>query len=80
VCILRRERNDCARARAGNARARDWIELFGAGMVDPAVYGFVGYDPKKVSGFAFGIGIDRLAMLKYGIDDIRRFFRTMCGF
>ena len=42
-------------------------------MVDPAVYGFVNYDPKKVSGFAFGIGIDRLAMLKYGIDDIQFF-------
>jgi phenylalanyl-tRNA synthetase alpha chain len=50
-----------------------WIELFGAGMVDPAVYGFVNYDAKKVSGFAFGIGIDRLAMLKYGIDDIQVF-------
>jgi phenylalanyl-tRNA synthetase alpha chain len=50
-----------------------WIELFGAGMVDPAVYGFVNYDAKKVSGFAFGIGIDRLAMLKYGIDDIQFF-------
>jgi phenylalanyl-tRNA synthetase alpha chain len=53
-----------------------WIELFGAGMVDPAVYGFVGYDPKKVSGFAFGMGIDRLAMLKYGIDDIQVFFQN----
>ncbi len=53
-----------------------WIELFGAGMVDPAVYGFVNYDAKKVSGFAFGIGIDRLAMLKYGIDDIQVFFRN----
>ena len=53
-----------------------WIELFGAGMVDPAVYGFVDYDPKKVSGFAFGIGIDRLAMLKYGIDDIQVFFQN----
>ncbi len=53
-----------------------WIELFGAGMVDPAVYGFVKYDPKKVSGFAFGIGIDRLAMLKYGIDDIQGFFQN----
>jgi phenylalanyl-tRNA synthetase alpha chain len=53
-----------------------WIELFGAGMVDPAVYGFVGYDAKKVSGFAFGIGIDRLAMLKYGIDDIQAFFQN----
>ncbi len=53
-----------------------WIELFGAGMVDPAVYGFVNYDPKKVSGFAFGMGIDRLAMLKYGIDDIQVFFQN----
>jgi phenylalanyl-tRNA synthetase alpha chain len=53
-----------------------WIELFGAGMVDPAVYGFVNYDPKKVSGFAFGMGIDRLAMLKYGIDDIQVFFQS----
>jgi phenylalanyl-tRNA synthetase alpha chain len=53
-----------------------WIELFGAGMVDPAVYGFVKYDPKKVTGFAFGIGIDRLAMLKYGIDDIQVFFQN----
>ena len=53
-----------------------WIELFGAGMVDPAVYGFVNYDAKKVSGFAFGIGIDRLAMLKYGIDDLQVFFQN----
>ena len=53
-----------------------WIELFGAGMVDPAVYGFVNYDAKRVSGFAFGMGIDRLAMLKYGIDDIQLFFQN----
>jgi phenylalanyl-tRNA synthetase alpha chain len=53
-----------------------WIELFGAGMVDPAVYGFVNYDAKKVSGFAFGMGIDRLAMLKYGIDDMQVFFQN----
>src|SRR6267378_3519252 len=50
--------------------------IFGGGMVDPAVYGFVKYDPKKVSGFAFGMGIDRLAMLKYGIDDIQVFFQN----
>src|SRR5260221_265931 len=53
-----------------------WIEHFCAGMVEPAVYGFVKYDPKKVSGFAFGMGIDRLAMLKYGIDDIQVFFQN----
>jgi len=57
-----------------------WIELFGAGMVDPAVYGFVNYDPKKVSGFAFGMGVDRLAMLKYGIDDIQVFFQNDARF
>ncbi len=57
-----------------------WIELFGAGMVDPAVYGFVNYDAKKVSGFAFGMGIDRLAMLKYGIDDIQVFFQNDARF
>ena len=50
-----------------------WIELLGAGMVDPAVFEAVGYDPEKYTGFAFGIGIERLAMLKYGINDIRAF-------
>ena len=60
----------------GKCKGSGWIELFGAGMVDPAVYGFVNYDPAKVSGFAFGIGIDRLAMLKYGIDDIQVFFQN----
>jgi len=53
-----------------------WIELFGAGMVNPAVYGFVNYDAKKFSGFAFGLGVDRLAMLKYGIDDLQAFFQN----
>ncbi len=47
-----------------------WIELFGAGMVDPAVYGFVKYDAAKLSGFAFGMGVDRLAMMKYGISEL----------
>jgi phenylalanyl-tRNA synthetase alpha chain len=57
-----------------------WIELFGAGMVNPAVYGFVGYDAKKLSGFAFGIGVDRLAMLKYGLGDIQVFFQNDARF
>jgi phenylalanyl-tRNA synthetase alpha chain len=47
-----------------------WIELFGAGMVDPAVYGFVKYDAARLSGFAFGMGVDRLAMMKYGISEL----------
>ncbi len=52
-----------------------WLEILGAGMVDPAVYKFVGYDPEVFSGFAFGMGIERIAMLKFGIDDIQLFFR-----
>jgi len=54
--------------------AKDWLEIMGAGMVDPAVLTNVGYDPDKVTGFAFGLGIERMAMLRYGIDDIRVFF------
>jgi len=51
-----------------------WIELLGAGMVDPNVFGFVNYDPKKLSGFAFGMGVERLAMMTYNVDDIQQFF------
>jgi phenylalanyl-tRNA synthetase alpha chain len=47
-----------------------WIELFGAGMVNPDVYGFVNYDAEKLSGFAFGMGVDRLAMMKYGVSEL----------
>jgi phenylalanyl-tRNA synthetase alpha chain len=53
-----------------------WLEIMGAGMIDPAVFRFVGYDPQKVAGFAFGLGVERIAMLKYGIDDIRLFFQN----
>ncbi len=48
-----------------------WIEVAGAGMVDPRVFGYVGYDAAAVSGYAFGFGIERIAMIKYGIPDIR---------
>ena len=68
--------NSATGATCGKCKGSRWIELFGAGMVDPAVYGFVKYDAKKVSGFAFGMGMDRLAMLKYGIDDIQVFFQN----
>ena len=56
-----------------------WIELLGCGMVDPAVFGFVaqkqpGYDSRKISGFAFGMGVDRIAMMKYGISDISQMY------
>lgn len=53
-----------------------WLEILGAGMVDPNVYQFVNYDPEVYSGFAFGMGIERIAMLKYEIDDIQLFFKN----
>jgi len=51
-----------------------WLEILGSGMVHPALYENVGYDAERYTGFAFGMGIERIAMLKYGIDDIRKFF------
>jgi phenylalanyl-tRNA synthetase alpha chain len=53
-----------------------WIELFGAGMVNPAVYGFVNYDSERLSGFAFGMGVDRLAMMKYGVTEVPLLFQN----
>ena len=53
-----------------------WIEILGAGMVHPNVLKMSGYDPEVYSGYAFGIGIERVAMLRYGIDDIRRFYQS----
>jgi phenylalanyl-tRNA synthetase alpha chain len=55
-------------------RGSGWLEILGAGMIDPNVFTAVGYDPEQVSGFAFGMGVERIAMLKYQIDDIRLFF------
>ena len=66
----------CGGAGCRTCKQSGWIEMFGAGMVNPAVYGFVNYDAKRYSGFAFGLGVDRLAMLKYGIDDLQQFFRN----
>jgi phenylalanyl-tRNA synthetase alpha chain len=53
-----------------------WLEILGCGMVDPEVFKSVGYDPDKYSGFAFGMGIERITMLKFGINDIRLFFEN----
>lgn len=53
-----------------------WIEILGAGMIDPEVFKMVGYDPDVYSGFAFGVGIERMAMLKYGINDIRLYYEN----
>jgi phenylalanyl-tRNA synthetase alpha chain len=54
----------------------DWLEILGCGMVHPMVLKLNGYDPEKVSGFAFGMGIERIAMLLYGIDDLRNFYEN----
>lgn len=53
-----------------------WLEIMGCGMVDPNVFKYVGYDENELSGYAFGMGIERLALLRYGIDDIRLFFEN----
>lgn len=53
-----------------------WLEILGSGMIDPEVFKMVGYDPEQYSGFAFGLGVERIAMLKYGIDDIRLFYEN----
>jgi phenylalanyl-tRNA synthetase alpha chain len=53
-----------------------WLEILGAGMIDPEVFRIVGYNSEKVSGFAFGMGVERIAMLKFGIEDIRQFFQN----
>ena len=53
-----------------------WLEILGAGLIDPEVFKKVGYDPEQCSGFAFGLGVERIAMLKYGITDIRLFYEN----
>jgi len=53
-----------------------WLEILGCGMIDPSVFGFVGYDPEEYTGFAFGMGVERIAMLRHGINDIRLFFEN----
>ena len=53
-----------------------WLEVLGCGMVAPEVFQSVGYDPAEWSGFAFGMGVERIAMLKYGITDLRMFFEN----
>ncbi len=69
--------NCCGKAKAKGCRLcgdSGWLEILGAGMVDPAVLENVDYDPERYQGFAFGIGVERIAMILYGIDDIRLFY------
>ncbi len=70
---------ECAMCRGKGCRVckqTGWLEIMGCGMVDPEVFKGVGYDPEVYTGFAFGMGVERIAMLKYGINDIRLFFEN----
>mgnify|MGYP000085349685 CR=1 FL=1 len=69
-CIL------CGGAGCRVCKGSGWLEILGAGMVNPKVFEHVGYDPEEYSGFAFGMGVERIAMLKYSIDDIRMFYEN----
>jgi phenylalanyl-tRNA synthetase alpha chain len=66
----------CAGAGCALCKQTGWIEILGCGMVHPAVFEAVGYDPERVTGFAFGVGIERLALRLYGLDDIRMFYEN----
>jgi phenylalanyl-tRNA synthetase alpha chain len=66
----------CRGTGCGTCKQTGWIEILGSGMVHPAVFEAVGYDPERVTGFAFGMGMERVAMLKYGVDDIRLFYEN----
>jgi phenylalanyl-tRNA synthetase alpha chain len=65
----------CDRTGCGACKHSGWIEIGGSGMVDPAVFEFVGYDPEQISGFAFGLGLERIAMLRHGLPDLRELWR-----
>ncbi|GMV41674.1 MAG: phenylalanine--tRNA ligase alpha subunit [Myxococcales bacterium] len=67
---------NCESKGCGLCKRTGWIEILGAGMVHPTVLRNGGYDPDKVSGYAFGMGVERMAMLRYRIDDIRHFYRN----
>jgi len=60
----------------GMCKRTGWIEILGSGMVHPAVFEAVGYDPERYTGFAFGLGIERVALLKWGVEDIRLFYEN----
>ncbi|WP_248930173.1 phenylalanine--tRNA ligase subunit alpha [Paenibacillus hamazuiensis] len=64
----------CGGAGCRTCKMTGWLEILGSGMVHPRVLEMAGYDPEVYSGFAFGMGVERIAMLKYGIDDIRHFY------
>ena len=66
----------CGGSGCATCKQTGWIEILGSGMVHPAVFEAVGYDPERVTGFAFGMGLERITMLKHGVDDIRLFYEN----
>ena len=66
----------CGGSGCGMCKQTGWIEVLGSGMVHPAVFEAVGYNPERYTGFAFGVGIERLALLKWGVEDIRLFYEN----
>ena len=75
-CTLCKRSDSAGRGRCRICKGTGWIEIGGAGMVDPEVFAAVGYDAEKYTGFAFGFGIERVAMIRHGIDDIRLFLES----
>jgi phenylalanyl-tRNA synthetase alpha chain len=66
----------CKGVGCGVCKTTGWLEILGSGTVHPYVFRNVGYDPEEISGFAFGMGVERIAMIKYGIDDIKQFYNN----
>ena len=66
----------CGGRGCGTCKGTGWIEILGSGMVHPALFEYVGYDPDRVSGFAFGMGLERVALLKWDVEDIRLFYEN----
>jgi phenylalanyl-tRNA synthetase alpha chain len=75
-CVVCRGKGRIEKDSCRLCKTTGWLEVIGCGMVHPSVFENVGYDSKKVTGFAFGMGIERLTMLKFGIPDIRLFFEN----
>ena len=66
----------CKGTGCGVCKRTGWLEILGSGTVHPQLFRNVGYDPEEVSGFAFGMGVERIAMIKFGIDDIKQFYNN----
>ncbi|MFW5722373.1 MAG: phenylalanine--tRNA ligase subunit alpha, partial [Desulfohalobiaceae bacterium] len=75
-CVMCAGEGSCQGQICRVCKETGWVEILGCGMIDPAVFQAVGYDPEQYTGFAFGLGVERVAMLKYGIGDLRMFFEN----